>query len=254
MAKRPDRGTLLCATCGGGVPLDRVVCPYCKTPVPVPAAAARTSARDRRTYCTRCATLYPTDAGRCPRCPPAAGDLRGGTCPRCADALEPTALGPLTVDRCRGCHGLWFDGDEIERGMDATTGRMSADQASRVRSRLPAAGRAGEPVRYLACVRCGERMVRRQAARRAGVVVDVCAPHGVWFDAGEFEHFRAWAAAGGLEAFRQEDDALAAGRRREAAARRVADEGPDLGVTPVDLELGGSVLDVLLRGVFGRWF
>lgn len=223
MAIPAGSGSLVCRACGAAVPVDRRACGYCGAVVVLPSAPGREDAADRRTYCTRCATLYPADAGRCPRCPPASGEDRGGVCPRCAGTLEPTPVGPVTADRCSGCRGHWFDGHELDHALPATTGGVPAAEAARLRAGLPASPVPPETVRYLACVRCGERMARRQAAKGAGVVVDVCTPHGLWLDAGELEHFRAWVAAGGLEVLRRaEVEATEEGRVDAAVQRALA--------------------------------
>ena len=37
-------------------------------------------------------------------------------CPRCDTPLEEiTTAGPITLDRCPGGHGLWFDADELQQ-------------------------------------------------------------------------------------------------------------------------------------------
>lgn len=220
MARIPGRGTVVCRACGGAVPVDARACGYCGGVLELPKPAGSEGPAERRTYCTRCAAMYPSHAARCPRCPPASGEDRGGHCPRCAAELVPEPMGPVTVDRCKACRGRWFDGNELEHVLDATTEGLSRHDAGRTRRALPTLGRPAEPIRYLACVRCGERMARRQAAARAGIVVDICAPHGVWFDADEFEHFAAWCAAGGLEVLRHDGVASAEAQRRQAALDR----------------------------------
>jgi Zn-finger nucleic acid-binding protein len=127
-------------------------------------------------------------------------------------------VGRARIDRCAQCRGHWFDGDEVEHALNVTTQGMSHADAASLRPTLPAWTRPVEDVRYLACVRCGERMARRQVAQRAGVIVDICRPHGVWFDADEFEHFTDFVKAGGLEVLRH-DGIVAAERDRKLAAQ-----------------------------------
>lgn len=249
MPNRRGCGTVVCQGCGGAVPVDAAACAYCGGAVVFPKPVGSDGPAERRTYCTRCAALYPAQAARCPRCPPASGEDRGGHCPRCAGDLVPEAMGTVTVDRCKGCRGLWFDGNEIEHVINATTEGVSRHDADRTRRVLPARSQPSEVVRYLACVRCGERMVRRQAAPRAGVVVDVCGPHGVWFDADEFQHFAAWCAAGGLEVLRHDGVAAAEGRRRRRDPDRAF--APNASLPPVsgddDVLVWG--LGAFLRGL-----
>jgi Zn-finger nucleic acid-binding protein len=159
----------------------------------------------------------------------------------------------VTVDRCGSCHGLWFDGDEIEHAIDVTTKGVSREEAAALRRSLPNPSGPVEEVRYLACVRCGERMARRQAAPRAGTIVDICRDHGVWFDGGEFDRFAAFAKAGGLDVLRHDGIAAAEARARLAAAG-AADVGATLvGHEEAGVRLTGAVArDVLrtLRGLF----
>ncbi len=42
-------------------------------------------------------------------------------------------------------------------------------------------------------------MLPRNYARKSGVVVDVCLPHGVWFDATELEQIIIFVQSGGLD-------------------------------------------------------
>jgi Zn-finger nucleic acid-binding protein len=46
-------------------------------------------------------------------------------------------------------------------------------------------------------------MLRRNLGRgRSGVIVDICARHGIWFDADELSQMLVWIRTGGLEALR----------------------------------------------------
>lgn len=249
MSKARGRGTVVCKACGAGVPVDAAACAYCGGRLELPKPAGSEGAGERLTYCTRCATMYPAHDARCPRCPPASGEDRGGTCPRCKADLAPEVLGTVTVDRCTGCRGLWFDGNEIEHVIDATTEGIPRDQAHRLRRSLPPANRPVETVRYLQCVRCGEHMTRRLAARGTGIIVDICAPHGVWFDADEFRHFATWCAAGGLEVLRHDGIAAAEARRRSMTALPAGTTNP----APLSYDPEGGMLlfgiGELLRGL-----
>jgi len=215
-------GTILCPACGGGVKKTATACPYCGAVVELPMPAGASVPAERKTFCTRCGEMYPTGAARCPRCPPSSSDEPGTHCPRCGGGLAAERMGAATLDRCGSCRGLWFDGDEVEHAIDVTTRSVSRDEANSLRPTIPPSPFGAEEVRYLACVRCGERMARRQIARRAGVIVDICRAHGVWFDAGEFEHFAAFVRAGGLEIARQDGVAAWEAREREARSDRAA--------------------------------
>lgn len=42
-------------------------------------------------------------------------------------------------------------------------------------------------------------MQRKNYGRKSGVIVDICAKHGVWFDLHELEEVLAWLRSGGVE-------------------------------------------------------
>lgn len=233
---KPAIGTLLCPACGGAFPRNATACPYCGAVVVLPPPRGSDFPSERRTFCPRCCTVYPSSSGRCPACPPGATDERGGHCPRCTHDLEPQRLGEATVDVCPACHGTWFDGDELEHAMDVTTTGVSREEAVLLRRGLPRTADPLEEVHYLACVRCGERMSRRQIAMRTGIIVDICREHGVWFDGGELSEFQTFVRAGGLEVLRYDGVAQAEARRRSAERTEPVGFGP-LG----RLEPGGTI-------------
>lgn len=71
------------------------------------------------------------------------------------------------------------------------------------------------PMRYVACPECKDMMMRRNFGRSSGVIIDVCAKHGVWFDRGELPRVLSFVEAGGLalSRAREEDEERRAERR-----------------------------------------
>lgn len=55
-----------------------------------------------------------------------------------------------------------------------------------------------ERVQYRPCSVCEQRMNRKNFGGASGVIVDVCARHGTWFDAGELPQVLAFVRSGGL--------------------------------------------------------
>ncbi|MEW6111309.1 MAG: zf-TFIIB domain-containing protein, partial [Thermodesulfobacteriota bacterium] len=53
------------------------------------------------------------------------------------------------------------------------------------------------------CPVCRTMMNRRNFIRVSGVIVDVCRPHGIWFDAGEMEKIMDFIARGGMRKARE---------------------------------------------------
>lgn len=223
-----NAGSIVCPACGAGVSKADAACPYCGAEVVLPKPIGMDGPAERRTFCTRCGRLYADAAIRCSQCPPSDCETRGGRCPRCSSDLEPITLGRVTVDRCRQCRGHWFDGDEVEHAIDVTTEGISREDALSARRTLPTWDKPLEEIRYLACVRCTERMVRRQIAPRVGVIVDICRFHGVWFDQGEFEHFAAFSRAGGLEVVRFDGIAMVEAKRVRAFEKAPVWVGPPI--------------------------
>lgn len=84
----------------------------------------------------------------------------------------------VEVDWCLSCHGIWFDADELEllaekAGRDlrpAVLGHAPADKVTEQSRRCP---------------RCRRKMAKVEVPGGSKVIVDRCAEHGVWFDAGE---------------------------------------------------------------------
>jgi len=118
------------------------------------------------------------------------------------------------------------------------------------------ATRADTRVHYVACPVCGSMMNRRNFGGGSGVIVDVCARHGTWFDAGELPRVLSFVESGGLTRARARD---AADRESAERERRVHER---LGVSRVNMpgvasdavEGGlhaGSLLQDLLTGLFG---
>lgn len=98
-------------------------------------------------------------------------------CPRCFERLT---LGNRNVDveasGCASCHGAWLPLAAAQRLIEGPFGALAG---------LPrvSAGNAA-----LRCPVCRTALERR---RVAGVEIDACAEHGVWFDHKEVEHVQA---------------------------------------------------------------
>ena len=41
------------------------------------------------------------------------------SCPKCASVLMPKSRGPVEIDECERCKGVWFDKDELRRAKDS---------------------------------------------------------------------------------------------------------------------------------------
>jgi Zn-finger nucleic acid-binding protein len=123
-------------------------------------------------------------------------------------------MGAVVVDRCEACGGRWFDVGELARVLDLSTWGAAAERVEALEREAKRSPPSPDARRGRACVRCRARTFRRLVAPRGPVYVDVCARHGIWFDDGELDAFRAFVGRGGLEIARAREDRPVRPRRR----------------------------------------
>lgn len=161
-------------------------------------------------------------------------------CPRCGAGLGAEIVGPLALHRCADCGGVWLDPGTVRMVCEGETDPEPRSGATR----QGAAGRAeaaprDDHIRYLRCPVCSEVMNRVNFARVLGVVLDVCRPHGAWFDAGELRAVQKFVRGPGLRMVI---------RRRELGA-----EQERLCMTPAGGTGGGIDLIDVLAGIPDRF-
>ena len=136
----------------------------------------------------------------------------------CPDCKRPFSafhgVGGLLRD-CEDCGGQF-----VEHGLLKALLEQREVYGAAPPRNLPRSNPLEQPVRYVPCPVCNEIMSRRNFGRTSGVIVDVCAKHGTWFDAGELPRVLAFVEAGGLAIARQReaDDAREQARRDRLAA------------------------------------
>lgn len=121
----------------------------------------------------------------------------GARCPRCAtEHLGPVGIGALVVQGCERCRGLFVATSEWDALLDLTE-HASLPEEVVLRPTSPDATPAADAYRsphlppqidvepLVACPVCRARCERVEFAGISRVMVDVCARHGVWLDAGE---------------------------------------------------------------------
>lgn len=195
-----------CSSCGAPRVGAALACAHC-------GADFTLADRDLDTLCPGCATRIGGRARFCHSCglaivpTAAAGEETTRDCPACGPPrrLAGRALGEdgLAVAECRRCGGLWIGG-EVFRLLEE---RVRRDESFWQGADLPAVGEAGQGVGafYRPCPVCSARMHRRNYGRRSGVVLDVCARDGLWFDHGELARVLAWIRSGALARSEQLD-------------------------------------------------
>lgn len=222
-------GFLECPRCGGDVPPDVHDCQYCSAHLKV-RACPRCFAKvfEGCKHCNQCGTRIDAPAHA-----HANGVASTRVCPRCDSdpQLDARLVGDVLLDECPQCHGVWLDVTAVERV-------IRERRQSSVSEILGMAPRAGQPVAsnpsfdtnrmYLKCPDCEQVMNRVNFGRRSGIIVDVCKPHGTWFDANELPRIVEFVSRGGLEAAEQrrlEEMKEEARRAKSQAAMSTAGSG-----------------------------
>lgn len=129
-------------------------------------------------------------------------------------------LGKSTMRECPVCEGLWVDTVALhqictDRERQATILGDAADI-------IPTAQLVPERVRYIPCPVCKTLMNRVNFAKCSNVIVDVCKPHGTWFDKDELHRIVKFISAGGMDVVRAKEIEELEQKRREAVAAQHA--------------------------------
>ena len=108
-------------------------------------------------------------------------------CPKCNSNMKElkieTLHGPVVIDQCEGCKGLWFDIGEAEQ----LKGDWMADFLD---SGDPEVGKTYNTVRDVECPRCGKPMQHVNDPKQKHLEYEACEEHGMFMDAGEFTDFK----------------------------------------------------------------
>ncbi len=125
-------------------------------------------------------------------------------CARCRTGhLDAFSSDDGIIHDCPRCGGQ-FISPEVLRTLVRRYQSSSMELPQRLRPNNPLSDR----LTYLPCPQCGELMLRRNFGRVSGIIVDVCAAHGTWFDVGEVPRILGFIAQGGIgrgEAVRAEE-------------------------------------------------
>lgn len=192
-----------CSSCGAPRVGNAMSCEHCGADFTIheqdlqtvcPNCLARVS--DKAQYCHHCATALTAEL--------VAGDETEYHCPVCGkDRLlvsRRLTKEQVTVLECEVCAGLWLGLDTFRAMLDREEVTLSTAPRG-----IPAPSSEQRGPRYRACVVCGQLMLRRNLGRGgSGVIIDLCAQHGIWFDADELAQLMAWIRSGGLEEVRTE--------------------------------------------------
>jgi len=121
--------------------------------------------------------------------------LQASQCCDCHAPLELIAETAGSLLNCRKCGGQFVEHALLRALLESheQTGQAFADAPYQ----RPAKASI-ERVHYRPCAVCQQRMNRKNFGGASGVIVDVCARHGTWFDAGELPQVLAFVKSGGL--------------------------------------------------------
>jgi len=163
-----------CINCGAPLPLNTIVCGYCKTRQDV-------DLKEIHTF-----TLVTPDSQR--------------LCPRCNIPLQTIDLkvsGRFLIERCTSCFGLFFDNGELEALLEKSVENVFHIDNQKLDALQEAKRHQDYAVTYIKCPVCQKLMNRINFAIKSGVIVDRCRDHGMWLDGGELRQLLEWTKAGG---------------------------------------------------------
>jgi Zn-finger nucleic acid-binding protein len=128
-------------------------------------------------------------------------------CPSCESALSVIEIEtepPMRVERCNGCHGMFFNPGKLEALLDSQTHPLVWLDNAQMNQIGEDFGFSHEVV-YRKCPMCSERMSHLNFAGHSGVILDRCGTHGVWLEGGELRRLTEWWRAGGKLVFQQNE-------------------------------------------------
>jgi Zn-finger nucleic acid-binding protein len=207
--------TLNCPMCGASASTDATKCLHC-------------GARLATVACPSCFGMIFRGAKFCCHCGAKAARKEAATravlrCPRCRASTKLVVVGESELRECPKCEGIWADADVLQK--------ICADreqQAAVLGVAIPIPRPLNAPlekVRYVPCPVCHQLMHRMNFARCSSVIVDVCKPHGTWFDREELRRVVEFIRAGGFDKARANELAELQRARRQLEAARMANRG-----------------------------
>jgi hypothetical protein len=210
-APRRD-GAAHCQFCGADFTLREqdldTICPHC---------LARIS--DSAKFCDHCGHPLAAEplaieetAMACPLCAVGVPALAGAQPPKGGTPTGPRLHSRLvkgnSVLECPSCAGIWVGAETFRQMVDAA-GREAQHSDHRDPQPVPkeCTLEGAKPHGYLPCPVCRELMCRQNFGHRSRVIVDVCKPHGIWFDAEKLTCILDWVRSGGLAAANEQRQA-----------------------------------------------
>ncbi len=203
-AQSHDAAVVRCSGCGGPRHGQEESCNYC-------GATFTLLEKDLHVICPTCFTRISAHAKFCHSCAtPIVIEQELGkesklACPVCdgGPKLVSRSLGPsqTAVLECPSCAGIWISHGLFERAVRHNQEQAVPPAAAGVRGDSSKVHqvkmRRQQGPMYRKCPECQNIMNRQNYARRSGIIIDICAQHGIWFDAQELEAILEWLRRGG---------------------------------------------------------
>ena len=206
-------------------------CPACGAPAdPKSGACAYCAAKLQPVRCPWCFEWTDAAAKDCPRCgstaaPPAPG-AAPKTCPSCRapESFSTRAVGGARLAGCVKCGGVWADVESFKRLCEDRATQAAYLGAGSLAASPAQSDPSRDEVVYRPCPVCADLMNRFNFAGCSGVILDVCKPHGVWFDVDELRRIVMFIRGGGLDVARGLEREAIEDERRRLERDRKADE------------------------------
>jgi len=202
------------------MPAETLNCPMCGAPAASDASRCdHCGARLATVACPSCFGMIFIGAKFCSHCGARVDRTETDTtthqrCPRCRVDMSAVVIGNTNLRECPRCEGIWADAASLEQ-ICQDREKQAAVLGVAAPLPAPADGDIEQNIRYVPCPVCSKLMNRVNFAHCSHVVVDVCNPHGTWFDKDELRRIVEFIRAGGLEAARaREIDELETRRRQ----------------------------------------
>ncbi len=128
-------------------------------------------------------------------------------CPDCHTPLTThklTGISNLYIDKCDSCEGIFFDFGELETLLKKETVYLGYKDIRLQESLQNNPLKTDTTIRYKNCPVCNKKMHRLNYQKRSGIIIDKCAEHGFWLDAGELRRIIEWASLEGVRDFSPE--------------------------------------------------
>lgn len=204
--------TLNCPNCGAAASSEDTRCAHCNSRLATVA-------------CPECFGMMFLGSKFCSHCGARADRTEADAktvrnCPRCRVNTRAIVIGQADLRECPRCEGIWADAETLQRICADREQQAAVLGVARVMPRpanLPL-----EKVHYVPCPVCRELMHRVNFAHCSAVVVDVCKPHGTWFDKDELRRIVEFIQAGGIEKARTSEIAELERQRRQLESARTA--------------------------------